>query len=116
MAAKKETKKIERTYVIPLRREFQKVPIWRKTEKAIVAAKEFLVRHMKSEEVRLSKEVNEYIWRHGIKNPPHKVKVNVEKDEDGVVTAYLFGTKKEETKTEAKKGAKKTDSKKEKKK
>ena len=45
---------------------------------------------------------------------PHvPLPVIVEKDEDGVVTAYLFGTKKEETKTEAKKGAKKTDSKKE---
>lgn len=113
MAAKKEIKKLERTYVIPLRREFQKVPIWRKTEKAIVAVKEFLIKHMKSEDVKISKEVNEYLWRHGIKNPPHKVKVNVEKDETGKVTAYLFGAKKEESKKEEKKNAKKTESKKE---
>lgn len=107
--AKKETANLERTYNIPLRKEFQKVPCWKRSKKAIRVAKEFLQKHMKSEDVRLSKELNEKIWQHGIKNPPHHVKVNVTKDNEGVVRAELFGAK-AETKVEknpAKKVAKK---------
>ena len=106
MAAKKDTKKSEeRTYTIPLRKEFMKVPTWRKTEKAVKAAQEFLLKHFKAEEVKLGKEVNDFIWKHGIKNPPPKVKVTAAKDENGVVHAELFGVKKKEPAAE--KGAKK---------
>jgi ribosomal protein L31E len=84
----KET--FERTYNVPLRKEFLKVARWKRTKKAIKAFKEFIQKHAKSENVVVSKEVNEYIWRHGIKNPPHHVKVNVTKDEKGAVKAELF--------------------------
>ena len=42
MAAKKETKIIERTYNVPLRKEYRKVPRWKRTKKAVKALKEFL--------------------------------------------------------------------------
>ncbi len=99
--AKKET--LERTYNVPLRKEYQKVSNWRRTEKAITALKQFLAKHMKSEEVRLSKEINEAIWQHGIRNPPHHIKVTATKDEKGLVKAELFGLKKQEEKKEEKK-------------
>lgn len=76
-----------------MRREYQKVPRWRRTKKAVKALKEFLQKHMKSEDVKLSKDLNEEIWKHGIRNPPHHVKVTVTKDDKGVVTADLFGKK-----------------------
>lgn len=101
--AKENIKTIERTYNVPLRKEFLKVPRWRRTEKAITALKQFLAKHMKSEEVKLSKDVNEEIWKHGIRNPPHHVKVNVSKDAEGVVKAELFGVKKEGKKKETEK-------------
>jgi large subunit ribosomal protein L31e len=94
MAKTETAKTIERTYTVPLRKEYRKVPRWRKTKKAVDALREFLVKHMKSEDVKLSKELNEHVWKHGIKNPPHHVKVNVTKDEKGVVMAELFGAKK----------------------
>ncbi len=89
---------LERTYNIPLRREYLKVPHWRRTEKAVTAVRHFLKRHMKAdvENVRLGKELNEELWKHGIKNPPHHVKVTVTKDKEGLVRAELFGVKKEE--------------------
>ncbi len=93
MAKKETAKTIERTYNVPLRKEYRKVPRWRKTKKAVDALREFLVKHMKSEDVKLSKELNEHVWKHGIKNPPHHVKVSVTKDEKGVVNADLFGAK-----------------------
>ncbi|PIZ51280.1 hypothetical protein COY27_04105 [Candidatus Woesearchaeota archaeon CG_4_10_14_0_2_um_filter_33_13] len=93
---KTEFKTIERTYNVPLRKEYQKVPRWRKTKKAVDALRAFLVRHMKSQDVKLSKELNQELWKHGIQNPPHHVKVTVTKDEKGIVNADLFGVKKKE--------------------
>ena len=75
MAKKEEAKLLERTYTIPLRREYSKVPGWRRTKKAVKACKEFLQKHMKSQNVKLSTTLNEKIWNHGGKNPPHHVKV-----------------------------------------
>ena len=95
MAKKTTTQTLERTYVIPLRKEFRKVANWKQTKKAVKAAKEFLQKHMKSEDVRLGTSVNEELWKHGIKNPPHKVKVVAVKDAEGVVRAELFGAKTE---------------------
>jgi len=103
--AKKETKTLERTYVIPLRKEYLKVPRWQRTKKAVKAVKQFLQRHMKTEQVKLGKHLNEELWKHGLKNPPHHIKVTVLKDEEGLVRAELFGhkieTKKEEKRPEA---------------
>ena len=98
-----KTKTLERTYNIPLRKEFRKVANWKQTKKAVKAVKEFLAKHMKSEDVRLGKHLNEKLWQHGIKNPPHHIKVTTIKDEKGVVKAELFGHKIEEKKEEKKK-------------
>lgn len=90
---------LERTYNIPLRREYLKVQNWRRTEKAVTATREFLKRHMKAESienVKLGQELNEELWKHGLKNPPHHVKVTVTKDKEGLVRAELFGRKKKE--------------------
>lgn len=97
--AKKEAAIVlERTYNVPLRKEYQKAPRWKRTEKAVVALRQFLARHMKSEIVLLSPALNEQLWLHGIKNPPHHVKVTVTKNEKGEVNADLFGVKKAEPK------------------
>jgi len=96
--AKKEIKMIERTYNVPLRKEFQKVPRWQKSQKAVKALRQFLSKHMKSDNVKIGKSINEEMWKHGIKNPPHHVKVNVTKDDKGEVKAELFGMKKKEDK------------------
>lgn len=111
MAKKTEEKILERTYNVPLRKEYQKVPRWRRTEKAITALREFIAKHLKTEQVILSKELNQEVWKHGIQNPPHHVKVNVTKDEKGVARATVFGEKKESAKDKKKAqkaGAKKT--------
>ena len=91
MAKKEETPKVvlERVYNIPLRKEFRKVANWRKTEKAVKALREFVVKHMKSDNVLLSKYVNKELWKHGIKNPPHHVKISAKKDDKGKVMVEL---------------------------
>ena len=92
MAKKQEKEKVlERTYNVPLRKGTRRAPNWKRTKKAVSVLREFLAKHMKSDNVKLSKELNEKLWEHGIKNPPHHVKVNATKDDKGVVKVELFG-------------------------
>lgn len=101
--AKTTEKSLERMYNIPLRKEYMKAPRWNRSKKAIIALKQFLAKHMKAEEVKLSKELNELVWKHGIKNPPHHVKVKAVKDDKGVVKAELMGAEKPASKKKGKK-------------
>ena len=94
---------LERTYTIPLRREWLKVPRYKRAKKAVIAVNRFLRRHMKSDDVRLGKYLNEELWKHGIKNPPSKIRVNVLKDDKGVVRAELVGAPIPKVEEEAKK-------------
>jgi len=87
---------MERSYNIPLRREWLKVPRYKRAKKAIKALKEFLIKHMKSVNLSIGKHLNEAIWSKGMRNPPHHVKVNVLKDEEKVY-AELDGFKIEKT-------------------
>ena len=98
---------LERTYTIPLRREWLKAPKYKRAKRAVSAIRTFLCRHMKVEKhtatknVKLGPQLNLELWKHGIKNPPSRVKVNVSKDDKGVVRAELFGAPKFEEKVAA---------------
>ena len=79
---------MERVYTIPLR-DVKKVPRTIRSPKAVRYVKEFLKRHMKSEEIRLDYSVNEKIWERGIQKIPPKIKVKAVKEEDGSVLVSL---------------------------
>ncbi|MFQ5712102.1 MAG: 50S ribosomal protein L31e, partial [Candidatus Geothermarchaeales archaeon] len=69
----------ERVYVIPL----HKARVgrgYRRTKKAIKYLREFIVKHMKSEDVVIMGEVNEKIWEHGIRDPPRRIRVKALKN------------------------------------
>jgi|TARA_Y100000310_G_scaffold341807_2_gene442234 large subunit ribosomal protein L31e len=90
--AKKETAPknvLERVYNVPLRREYLKAPNWRRTPKAVRALRQFISKHMKSEDILIGKYANLELWKHGIKNPPHHIKVNAVKNDKGVVKVEL---------------------------
>lgn len=70
---------LERQYVIPLRKSWLGVESYRRTPRAIYEIKKFLSKHMKVKDVRILKELNEELHKHGRKNPPHKVSVKVKK-------------------------------------
>lgn len=84
---------IERTYTVPLRRDFARKPPYKRTNRAVKVLREFLARHMKAplENIKLGQHVNEHLWANGLRNPPGKVKVAVTKDDEGIVRAELFG-------------------------
>ena len=101
---------IERTYTIPLRKEWQKAPRYRRAKKAVNAVRAFLIKHMKADEknVKIGKYLNKELWKHGIKNPPAKIRINVKKDDKGIVTAELVGAPEEKKKeVKGKKASKK---------
>lgn len=81
----------ERIYVIPLRRIFLGFPKYKRANKALRGVREYLEKHLKSDNIKIGKGLNEEIWKHGIKDPPHHVKVVAKKDKEGLVTAELFG-------------------------
>ena len=92
--------KLERIYTIPLRSEWLKVPAYKRSKKAMKAVREFLIKHMKSENVKLGRMLNMHVWENGIKKPPHHVKVTAVKFDDGPVRAELIGFPVEEKKVE----------------
>ncbi len=96
----------EQIFNIPLRKEFQKVPTWNKAKKAVKATRQFLIKHMKVENVLLGKHLHEQLMQHGRQNPPHHVKVRVWKDGEKV-KADLIDAPREEVKTETKEKGKK---------
>jgi large subunit ribosomal protein L31e len=89
MVKQEKTNKVEREYIIPLRREWNKVPRYRRAEKAIKAIKQFLVQHMKIydrdlDKIKVDKYVNEQVWHRGIRRPPAKIKIKAIKEDDVV--------------------------------
>jgi large subunit ribosomal protein L31e len=94
---KKESKKVlERSYNVPLRKEYMKAPNWKRTPRAVKAIRDFVKKHAKSDNIKIGKYLNDFMWKHGMKNPPHHVKIDITKTEDGLVKAELVGAPKEE--------------------
>ncbi len=94
----------ERIYTINLYKEWKKVPVWKRTKKAIKAIRKFMARHMKTEEnkVKIDVWLNMEIWKRNIKNPPRKIKVKAFKDDKGFVKVELFEKPKKLLKIERK--------------
>lgn len=104
--------KLERLYTVPLGKAYDYIRI-KRARRTVKLLRAFLARHMKVTEtaVRISNQLNNLIWAHGIQKPPRKVKIRAIKDKD-LVNAYLSDekivekkpkeTKKEEPKQEPK--------------
>lgn len=90
MAETKKSERIERVYVVPLRRHFRRAPVYKRSKRAMNYLKIFLAKHMKTEDVRIGRELNEAIFARGFDKPPHKVKITVVK-EDGIAKANIEG-------------------------
>lgn len=79
---------MERVYIIPLR-DVKRVPRTIRSPKAVKLVREFLEKHMKSDDIKLDSSVNEKIWERGIQKVPPKIKVKAIKEEDGSVSVTL---------------------------
>lgn len=92
---------VERVYTIPLRKEIQKAPPTKRAKKAVRAVREFITHHMHTENVGIGPELNDLLWERGIRNPPHKVTVQVKTTDTGAY-ANLVGKSLDPVKVEQK--------------
>lgn len=77
----------ERVYTIPFRRVWA-TPRGKRTPRASRMLRDFVKRHMKTDNVEISNEVNEELWARSIKKPPRQIKVRLVKDKEGRVIVY----------------------------
>jgi large subunit ribosomal protein L31e len=78
----------ERILTIPLAKAFTG-SIKKKTPKAVRFLLKFVKKHMKSENILLSTEVNEALWSRGIEGAPRQIRVKAVRGRDNEVTVYL---------------------------
>jgi large subunit ribosomal protein L31e len=78
----------EHIYIIPLR-DTRRAPRWKRSNAAIKDIRKYLAKHMKSEDVKLDKGINEKVWERGSTKPPTKIRIRAMKMEDGQVQAEL---------------------------
>ena len=78
----------EQIYVIPLR-DVQHTPRWERGKRAMKAIRDFLARHMKTDDIKLDQSINEAVWGRGSHKPPSRIRVRAMKFEDGQVQAEL---------------------------
>jgi len=85
---------LERGYIVPLRKEWLKVPEYKRANKAVKALKEFIAKHMKVydrdlRKIKIDIDLNNEIRFRGMKKPPAKIKVKTCKYDNGNVKVEL---------------------------
>jgi len=67
----------ERIYTVPLWKVIRYKRGLHRAKRAAKFLRDFVSRHMKNPNVKISPEVNEVIWNRGIRNPPRRITVKV---------------------------------------
>ena len=85
---------LEREYTIPLRKEWTKVPSYKRTAKAVKAIKEFIAHHMKVtnrnlDNVKVDSYLNNEVWHRGVSTPPARVTVKAVKKGEIVHVTFV---------------------------
>ncbi|MDR4511866.1 MAG: 60S ribosomal protein L31 [Nitrososphaeraceae archaeon] len=62
-------------------------PKYRRTDRVINMIKEFAIRHMKNENVKIDQELNQQIWKRGKTNPPRKIRIKMSVDDNMVLVS-----------------------------
>ncbi len=81
----------ERIYTVPFSKVVygRKIPRQKRTPRAMRHLKSFIQRHLRSENIIITPEVNELMWTRGIQHPPRRIRIRVVKTEDDIVTVFL---------------------------
>ena len=111
----------ERIYTINLRKLALKESKWKKSKKSVALIRNFLKRHMKTDQIKLDKSITEEIWKRGSHKPPAKIRIKAYETEEGekdekrkFVKAELLGVIREEVKEKKEEVEKKVEEKAEK--
>jgi|SRR5579883_2275338 len=97
----------ERIYTINLGKVLLS-PNNQRAKRAINMIREFAIKHMKSENIKIEEEISHLVWARGIRHPPRKIRVKITKDDGNVIVSkYQEEKKADETKSEKKSDDKK---------
>ncbi len=77
----------EKFYSLNLRKIWSS-PREKRTPRAVRFLRDYVARHMKSDEVAISEAANSMLWQRGISKPPRKIRVRAVKDKDGRVVVF----------------------------
>jgi len=72
-------------------REAYKAARWRRGKRALKIIREKVARITKSERIKISEEVSNFIHGRSIERPPRKITIVIEREEDGGVIVRLGG-------------------------
>jgi len=89
MAKKQPDVLEERIMTVPLRSEWIETRRVMRSKKAVNAVKNFVKRHMKAKDVKISGKLNEAIWKSGAKKPPARIRVKATIDSAGLALVRL---------------------------
>lgn len=78
----------EKTYTIPIGKLGYTTDRGHRAPRAVRDVRKYVSRHMRSDEVSISNEINSSIWAAGINKPPRKIVVRAVKDKEGRVVVY----------------------------
>lgn len=87
-------------HTIPLRKDYLKVPKHRRSKRAISKIKRYVKKHAKVDDVKIGNDLNTYVWKDGIKNPPGKVEVEILKDDSSASVDRVGNLSRHEETTE----------------
>jgi large subunit ribosomal protein L31e len=94
MAPKSKPDLVTRDYTIHLAKRTHKTTFKSKTPKAIKEIKKFARQAMGTKDVRISTDVNKYVWSQGVRNPPKRIRVRLSRkrneDEDAKEKLYTL--------------------------
>ena len=65
-------------------------PEYKRTNRVIGILREFAIRHMKTDDIKIDQYLNRYLWRRGKRNPPRRIRVRMTKDETDTVVISLY--------------------------
>ena len=84
------SQEFERIYTINLGKVLLS-PINRRSTRAINMIREFAIKHTHNDVIKIHEDLNKYIWKNGIRNPPRKIKVKMSNTDSGniLVTQYV---------------------------
>jgi len=77
----------EKLYTVNFRKAWI-TPRGKRAPRAVRMLREFVKRHMKTEDVIISNEINQKLWSRSIKKPPRRMRVRVVKDKEGNVIVF----------------------------
>jgi large subunit ribosomal protein L31e len=70
-------------------------PEYKRTNRVVGILREFVKRHMKTDDIKIDQYLNRYLWQRGKRNPPRRIRVRMTKDETDTVVVSLYEEVKE---------------------